>query len=56
MLRWALTFLIVALVAGLFGFWGSEGVAMEIARVLFVVFLLLFIVSLLAGRRWFYSP
>ena len=49
MLRWALTFLLVALVAGLLGFWGLEGLAMWIAQVLFVVFLILFIVSLLAG-------
>ena len=56
MLRWALTFLVVALVAGLLGFWGLEGVAMEIARVLFVVFLILFIVSLFVGRGRPYLP
>jgi uncharacterized membrane protein YtjA (UPF0391 family) len=51
MLRWALIFLVVALVAGLFGFWGLEGTAMYIARVLFFVFLVLLVVSLLMGRR-----
>ena len=51
MLRWALVFLIVALIAGVFGFWGLEGLAMWIAKVLFVVFLVLFVVSLLLGRR-----
>jgi uncharacterized membrane protein YtjA (UPF0391 family) len=51
MLRWALLFLIVALIAGVFGFWGLEGTAMWIAKVLFVVFLILFVVSLLFGRR-----
>jgi uncharacterized membrane protein YtjA (UPF0391 family) len=51
MLRWALIFLIVALVAGFFGFWRLEGTAMWIAKVLFVVFLILFILSLISGRR-----
>lgn len=51
MLRWALTFLIVALIAGLLGFGGLEGLAMSIARVLFFLFVVLFIVSLVLGRR-----
>ena len=51
MLRWALIFLIVALVAGLLGFWGLEGTAMWMAKVLFIVFLILFVVSLVLGRR-----
>jgi uncharacterized membrane protein YtjA (UPF0391 family) len=51
MLRWALIFLIVALVAGLLGFGWLEGMAMWMAKVLFVVFLILFIVSLVMGRR-----
>jgi uncharacterized membrane protein YtjA (UPF0391 family) len=50
MLRWAVIFLVVALVAGLFGLWGLEGTAMWIARVLFLVFLVLFVISLLMGR------
>jgi uncharacterized membrane protein YtjA (UPF0391 family) len=51
MLRWAFIFLIVALIAGLLGFWGLEGTAMQIARVLFFVFLVVFLISLVAGRR-----
>lgn len=51
MLRWALTFLVVALLAGVFGFWGLEGTAMQIARILFFLFLVLFIISLVTGRR-----
>ena len=51
MLRWALIFLIVALLAGVFGFWGLEGTAMQIARILFLVFLVLFVISLVTGRR-----
>ena len=50
MLRWALMFLIVALIAGVFGFWALEGTAMWIAKVLFVVFLVLFVISLIFGR------
>jgi uncharacterized membrane protein YtjA (UPF0391 family) len=50
MLSWALTFLIVALVAGVFGFTGVYVAAAGIAKILFFVFLVLFVVSLLAGR------
>jgi uncharacterized membrane protein YtjA (UPF0391 family) len=50
MLRWALIFLIVALVAGVLGFGSLEGTAMQIAKVLFVIFIILFIVMLLRGR------
>jgi uncharacterized membrane protein YtjA (UPF0391 family) len=34
-----------------FGFWGLEGTAMWIAKVIFVVFLVFFVVSLVLGRR-----
>jgi len=49
MLRWAILFLVVALIAALFGFGGIAAGATEIARILFFVFLVLFIVSLLTG-------
>ncbi len=51
MLRWALIFLLVALVAGFFGFFNLQGTAMWFARVLFFIFLVLLIVSLVLGRR-----
>lgn len=51
MLNWALTFLVVALVAGVLGFWAVAGLAAEIAKICFFVFLILFVVSLIAGRR-----
>lgn len=51
MLSWALTFLIIALIAAVFGFGGIAGSAMGIAQVLFFVFLVLFAVSLIFGRR-----
>ena len=51
MLSWALTFLIIAVVAALLGFGGVAGVATGIAKALFVVFLVAFLVSLVLGRR-----
>ncbi|MGE0666675.1 MAG: DUF1328 domain-containing protein [Sphingomonadales bacterium] len=47
MLYWALVFLVLALVAGLFGFGGIASTAVGIAKILFVVFLVLFVASLL---------
>lgn len=51
MLSWALTFLVIALVAALFGFGGIAGTAAGFAKILFFVFLILFVVSLLTRRR-----
>lgn len=51
MLYWALIFLIVALVAGFLGFGQVSGAATQIAKILFVIFLILFIVSLFFGYR-----
>ncbi|TAL38790.1 MAG: DUF1328 domain-containing protein [Alphaproteobacteria bacterium] len=45
MLHWALSFLILALVAGFLGFGGIAIVSIEIARLLFGVFLLLFLLA-----------
>ncbi len=49
MLYWALMFLVVALIAAVFGFGGIASTATGIAQILFVVALVLFIVSLLAN-------
>ena len=46
MLRWALIFLIVAIIAGVLGFGNIAGAATDIARVLFFVFILIFLVTL----------
>ncbi|HEX6984090.1 MAG TPA: DUF1328 domain-containing protein [Planctomycetaceae bacterium] len=51
MLNWAILFLIIALVAAVLGFTEVMGAAAWIAQVLFVVFLILFVVSLITGRR-----
>jgi uncharacterized membrane protein YtjA (UPF0391 family) len=51
MLGYAITFLVIALIAGVLGLGLVAGLALEIARILFVVFIILFVVSLLTGRR-----
>jgi uncharacterized membrane protein YtjA (UPF0391 family) len=49
MLSWALTFLVIALIAAALGFGGLAGAATGIAKILFFVFIVLFIVSLITG-------
>lgn len=49
MLYYALVFFVIALVAALFGFGGIAVGAVEIAKVLFFIFLVLFVVSLVVG-------
>jgi uncharacterized membrane protein YtjA (UPF0391 family) len=49
MLRYALGFFIVALIAAVFGFTGIAVAAAGIAKLLFFVFVILFVLSLLAG-------
>lgn len=49
MLHYAAVFLVIALIAALLGFTGIAAGAVEIARVLFFIFILLFIVSLVVG-------
>jgi uncharacterized membrane protein YtjA (UPF0391 family) len=49
MLHWAVVFLIIALVAAVFGFTGVYEAAAGIAQILFFVFLVLFIISLVTG-------
>ncbi|MGH6769796.1 MAG: DUF1328 domain-containing protein [Xanthobacteraceae bacterium] len=49
MLGWALTFLIVALIAAVLGFGGIAGFAVEIAKIIFFVAIILFVVSALFG-------
>lgn len=49
LLHYALMFLVVALIAAAVGFGGVAGVAMDGARVLFWVFIILFAVSLIGG-------
>jgi uncharacterized membrane protein YtjA (UPF0391 family) len=53
MLRYAIIFLVIALVAGVLGFGGIAGASVGIAKILFVIFLILFVVSAImhATRR-----
>ena len=48
MLGWAITFLIVALISAALGFGGIAGAASSIAQSLFFVFIVLFIVAMIA--------
>lgn len=49
MLKWALIFAVVALIAGLLGFTGIAGTSIAIAKTFFFIFLVIFVVLLLAG-------
>jgi uncharacterized membrane protein YtjA (UPF0391 family) len=49
MLNWAVAFFVIALVAAIFGFFGIASAAVGIAKILFFVFLVLFLVSLVGG-------
>jgi uncharacterized membrane protein YtjA (UPF0391 family) len=49
MLGWALTFLVVALIAAVLGFGGLAGFAVEIAKIIFFIAIVLFIISALFG-------
>jgi uncharacterized membrane protein YtjA (UPF0391 family) len=53
LLRWALVFLVVSLIAGLLGFTGVSVVSAEIARTLFLIFLAIFVVLLVLGLTIF---
>ena len=51
MLYWAAVFLIIGLVAAVLGFSGVAGMSMNIARILFIVGLILAVVFFVMGRR-----
>ena len=51
MLNYAITFLLIAIIAAVLGFGVIAGTAAWIAKVLFIVFLVLFLVSLLRSRK-----
>ena len=51
MLSWAITFLVIALIAAVLGFTTIAGTAVEFAKIIFVVFLILFVISFVMGRR-----
>jgi uncharacterized membrane protein YtjA (UPF0391 family) len=49
MLRWALMFFIIAIIAAIFGFGNVYVAAAEIGKFLFFLFLVLFVLSLVVG-------
>jgi uncharacterized membrane protein YtjA (UPF0391 family) len=49
MLSWVVTFLIVALIAGILGFGGIAGVSIEIAKAIFFIAVVLFLISAVVG-------
>ncbi len=51
MFYWAAVFLVIAIVAAVFGLGGVAGLSQQIAWILFVVGLILAVVSLVLGRR-----
>jgi len=51
MFGWAISFLTIAIIAGIFGFSGIAGTAAGVAKILFVVGLLMFLFLLVTARR-----
>ena len=51
MLHYVLIFLIIALVAAVFGFGGIVGTALYIAKILLFIFVVLLVISLVTGRK-----
>ncbi len=49
MLSWVITFLVVALIAGILGFGGIAGVSIEIAKTIFFIAIVLFLISAVIG-------
>ena len=50
MLNWAVTFFVIAIIAAVLGFTSIAGSAIEIAKILFFIFLVLAVVSFIFGR------
>lgn len=52
MLSWALTFLVLGLIAALLGFTTIAGASIGVAKILFFVFIAVFLVMLIMGGGW----
>jgi uncharacterized membrane protein YtjA (UPF0391 family) len=52
-LKWALIFLVVSIIAGVLGFTGVSAASADIARVLFYIFVVIFVVLLILGLTIF---
>ena len=53
MLRWIIFFLIIALVSAIFGFGGIYEAATDIAKILFYIFIVLLVITLVFGKKVF---
>ena len=53
MIKWALVFLVVGLIAGVLGFTGLAGAAIGVAKILFFIGLALFVIMLVLGYTVF---
>jgi uncharacterized membrane protein YtjA (UPF0391 family) len=53
LLKWALLFFVISVVAGILGFTGVSAASADIARILFYVFLVIFLVLLILGLTIF---
>lgn len=56
MFTWAIIFLVIALIAGGFGFTGIAGTAARFAKIIFVIALILLVISLISGGLGFRLP
>lgn len=56
MLGWVLTFLVIALIAGVLGFGGIAGASVEIAKIIFFIAIVLFLVSAIVSAVRGRSP
>lgn len=53
MLKWSATFFLIAIVAAIFGFTGIAEGAASVAKVLFSIFMVLFVIALILGLTVF---
>jgi uncharacterized membrane protein YtjA (UPF0391 family) len=53
LLKWARVFLVISIIAALFGFTGISAAAADIARILFYIFIAIFVVLLILGLTIF---
>ncbi len=56
MLRWAIIFAIIAVIASGLGFYGLSDTSAQIAKLFALVFLVLFVVTIVAGKRFLGGP
>ena len=49
MINWAIAFFVIALIAAVLGFGGIAGAAMSMAKIVFYIAILLFVISIIVG-------